>query len=194
MKVGNKSTIDSVSFDTRKKQLEAEKKAEQEALAEQKKKDRQSPFNNYAQLNLNNIDYLISLNKLNQNALNMLLFMIQQMDQYNALICSQATLMEQFDLSRSTVARCIAELKKLGFIHVEKTGTFNIYYINKNLAWKSWGSNVKYCKFPDNIFLKEPKQHKSNKSNSQKIIKDRTPRLTLPQVKDDDYYDNHPFD
>lgn len=190
MKVGKESTIDSVSFDTRAKQLEAEKAAEQKALDEQKKKNQQSPFKSYVQINLNNTDYLISLNKLSPNALNLLLFMMQQMDNYNALVCSQSVFMERFDLSRSTVARCLADLKSHGFIHVGKIGSFNVYYINKDLAWKSWGSNVKYCKFPDNIFLRMSERDEHYKVKTQK----RTQRLMVSPTKNDDYRDSHPFD
>lgn len=179
MKVGGDSK-DSISFEAR----EAELKAEGAALKKQQKREKGSPFSDFAQLNLKNIEYLISLNKLNPNALNILMFMFEHMNGLNAMSCSQTVLMEYFGLSRSTIARSIADLKKHGFIYIAKNGTSNVYHINDNLVWKSWGTNTKYCEFPVNVVLSLSEQDACKKDSPKKIKKNRAPLYTVAEAKD----------
>jgi len=55
-------------------------------------------------------------------------------------------------------------------IAVLKSGTSNVYAINDSIAWNSWGTNVKYSKFPANVVLSIEEQEKSyqNKIKTQK--------------------------
>lgn len=124
------------------------------------KKEQMDQFNSCAQLNLKHIEDLIILNRLNPHALSIFLFILKNMDQYNALVCSQAMLMEYFGLSRSTINRCISDLKKNGFIYITKTGSSNVYLANDNLVWKSSESDIKHCKFPANVLLSLSEQDK----------------------------------
>lgn len=135
----------------------------------------QSSFNDYAQLNLKHIEYLISLNRLNPNALSIFLFILKNMDCYNALVCSQAMLMEYFSLSRSTINRCIADLKKHGFIYITKTGSSNVYLANDNLVWKSPEPSINCCKFPANVILSLSEQDRHYKNHDSNIQKNKTP-------------------
>ena len=80
------------------------------------------------------------------------------MDNYNAVMCSHTVIMEVLGVSRQTVSKAITVLKDRGFIAVYKSGTSNVYTINDNVFWKSWGKNRKYCKFPANIVLAESEQ------------------------------------
>ena len=124
------------------------------------KKEHTDQFNSCAQINLKHIEDLIILNRLNPHALSIFLFILKNMDQYNALVCSQAMLMEYFNLSRSTINRCISDLKKNGFIYITKTGSSNVYLANDNLVWKTSESDVKHCKFPANVILSLSEQDK----------------------------------
>ena len=83
------------------------------------------------------------------------------MDDYNAVICSYKVLQENFGVSQVTVARAIKILKEKQYIEVYKSGTSNVYAINKNIVWNSWGTNYDYAKFGANIILSESEQEKS---------------------------------
>ena len=91
-------------------------------------------------------------------------FLINNMDSYNAVMCSQAVLQETFDVSRTTIARAIKLLKDKKYIDVYKSGTSNIYAVNKEIAWNSWGNNYKHGKFGANIILSESEQDETIKS------------------------------
>ena len=76
-------------------------------------------------------------------------------------------------MSRATVARAVKTLKERGFITVYKSGGTNVYAVNKNLAWSSWGKNYKYAKFDAKIIISESEQEKLDikvGSERQKII------------------------
>ncbi|WP_312632244.1 replication/maintenance protein RepL, partial [Mammaliicoccus sciuri] len=74
-------------------------------------------------------------------------FLINNMDSYNAVMCSYKVLEEQFEVSTSTVTRAVKLLKDKQYIDVYKSGTSNVYAVNKQIAWNSWGSNFKHGKF-----------------------------------------------
>ena len=90
------------------------------------------------------------------------------MDSYNAVMCSQTVLQEQFDVSRVTISRAIKLLKEKQFIDVYKSGTSNVYAVNKQIAWSSWGSNFKHGKFGANIILSESEQENDVKLKIEK--------------------------
>lgn len=180
MTVGGNSK-DSMSFKAR----EAELKAEEAELKNKQKKEKNSPFSEFAQLNLKNTDYIISLNKQNPNAVNILLFMFENMNGLNAMSCSYKVFMERFQLSRSTVSRAIAELKEHGFIYTAKNGTSNIYHINSNLVWKSWGKNTKYCEFPVNVVLSLSEQDGCKDGSIKKIKRNRAPQYIVEESKNE---------
>ena len=74
-----------------------------------------------------------------------------------------------FNISKPTVTRAIRILKDHNFIDTAKTGTTNIYFINKELVWKSWGTNYKYAEFGAKIIVSESEQEtiktKTDKAN-----------------------------
>ncbi|MEG7677078.1 hypothetical protein U2060_15165, partial [Listeria monocytogenes] len=49
-----------------------------------------------------------------------------------------------------------------------KSGTSNVYAVNKQIAWSSWGSNFKHGKFSANIILSESEQDEQVKLEIQK--------------------------
>lgn len=188
MDVGNNSP-NSVSFKAR----EAELKAEDEKQKEEQQRAKHSPFKEFAQLNLKNTEYLISLNKQNPTALNILLFFMQHANGLNKIVCSQQVLMEYFSVSRSTVSRCIALLKEHGFIHIIKSGTANIYILNKDLFWKSYGTNVQYCEFPAHVVLSKAEQRDYKKIFKENIQKSKLTAYSLTDEAKEKYDLENPF-
>ncbi|WP_061301166.1 replication/maintenance protein RepL [Clostridium botulinum] len=80
-------------------------------------------------------------------------FIIEHMDSKNALMCSQQVFIDYFEISRPTVARAIKLLYDNGFIDILKSGTSNVYIVNKEVAWTSWNNQKEYCQFNGNILI-----------------------------------------
>lgn len=122
-------------------------------LEEDIKELRKSPFSRWTQFNNEHTKELIQLALNHPKAHAILYFLVDQMDNYNACICSYKTIQEVLGCSQPTVARNIKILKDSGFLVILKSGNANIYTINDKVYWKSWGSNKKYSKFPANVVL-----------------------------------------
>jgi hypothetical protein len=91
------------------------------------------------------------------------------MDSYNAVMCSYRVFEEVLNLSKQTITRSIKILKDNGFIAIYKSGTSNVYIVNDNLAWSSWGNNKKYCKFPTNVILSYSENERLNEIKPVKL-------------------------
>lgn len=151
-----------VSFEQRARDL-----AEQER--EEQRNSRKSPFSRFYQVNKDNSEYLRSCLKENPKALEVLFFIFDHMDKYNAVVCSYKVFQEALGMSKATVQRSVAYLKEHGFLYVYKTGTSNVYVANKDLVWNSWGNNVEYCEFPANMILSASEQENRLKTRDKHI-------------------------
>src|SRR5699024_3388478 len=103
----NRNNEKEISFEERKKQIEIE---------ENKERQKRSHYRSWLQLNKDAWkaeDWLVSESPI---AYRIFKFLMQNMDAYNALMCSQKVLQEQFDISRATVARSVKLLKDNKFI------------------------------------------------------------------------------
>jgi len=145
-----------VSFREREKQREKEEEIEKEQL----KRERSSPFNRWAQFNLEHGKKLMRFAMKYPQAQAILFFLVDHMDEYNAVMCSYKVFQELFEISKPTVTRAIKVLKEHGLIAVLKSGSSNIYAINDKVFWKSWGNNLRYSKFPANVVLSLSEQDK----------------------------------
>ncbi|MEG2985788.1 MAG: winged helix-turn-helix domain-containing protein [Peptostreptococcaceae bacterium] len=144
----------SIGFAARKRQLALSDKHEEEI----QKRARKGPFKNFVQVNKDYYkaeDWLMSKSPI---AYRIFKFLINNMDEYNAVICSQTVLQENFEVSRVTVSRAIKLLKEKGYIAVFKSGTSNVYTLNDKIVWNSWGTNYDYSKFPANVILSVSEQ------------------------------------
>ena len=93
---------------------------------------------------------LDSLGRKNAMAVVLLLYMIRKADRKNQFAETYSKITEEMGISQATIQRCISMLKKYNFIRVKKTDRGNVYTINQQFAWKSYGSNRKYCDFGQN--------------------------------------------
>ncbi len=151
------------TFDEREqelKEIEKREKAERD-------REKHSSYKNFVQLNAENQIVFEKIIKENATAGRLFHFLIRTMDGYNAVVCSNKVIMEALEISISTIKRAVAYLKEGGYIDVGKSGTTNVYIVNPEIAWKSWGSNRKYCEFPANVVLaaSENKQLKNKTKN-----------------------------
>lgn len=163
--VAEPKNINEVSFKQRARDLKDLERKEQEQLA----KNHKSPFSRFYQVNKDNSDYLRSCLKENPRALELLFFIFDHMDKYNAVVCSYKVFQEALGISQKTVQRSIKYLKDNGFLYVYKSGTSNVYVANNNLVWNSWGSNVEYCEFPANIILSATEQEEHAKVRDKRV-------------------------
>ena len=150
----------SMTFEERQRQLGEEKKQEEEQIKRAKK----SPFDRFVQVNKDFYkaeDWLMAKSPI---AYRIFKFLINNMDEYNAVICSYKVLEETFKVSTTTIARAIKILKDKGYVAVFKSGTSNIYALNDKIVWNSWGTNYQYSKFPANIILSISEQENSIQS------------------------------
>lgn len=161
MKVGKVNDVP-VKFETRYNELiTVDKKSEQKNKREYKN----SPFKRWTQLNNEHTKELMQLALKYPKAHAILYFLVDQMDEYNAVICSTKVLEEILDVSRQTISKNIKILKEHGFIVVLKSGASNVYVINDKVYWKSWSNNKKYSKFPANVVLSFSEQENDYKEN-----------------------------
>jgi len=157
-----------VSFEERQAELERIDQYEKDKA----KREKNSPFSRWSQFNLEHTKELMWLAMNHAKAHAILYFLVDQMDEYNAVMCSYQVLQEVLGISYATVARSIKTLKDKGFVSVLKSGNSNVYAINDTVYWKSWGNNRKYSKFPANVVLALSEQDK-----------DYTQQLSLDDLK-----------
>lgn len=160
----NPKNVNELSFEERARQLQIEKKEEEQ-------KAHKSPFSRFYQINKNHSDDLMWLVKENPTAYRILLFIFDHMDKYNAVMCSNLAMSEALEVSTRTIIRAVKLLKDKGFLHIYKSGSSNVYVANPDLVWNSWGNNIKYCEFPANIILSATEQEQRNNKILDKQIK-----------------------
>ena len=155
----------------RAKELEIAKKAEEKLEKERKK----SPYSKWTQVNSNDYaynaeDWLIANSP---HAYRILKFLATNMDKHNAILCSYKVLQEKFGFSQATVKRAIKVLKDKQYVKVVKSGTSNIYLINKTLYWNSWGTNYAYAEFGAKIIISSSEQDRLTQNEIEIQIKKR---------------------
>lgn len=114
-----------------------------------------SPFKEWIQLNKNEVDNLIYLAAKSSLAIQILLFLAKASDNYNAVMISQNTLGQIFNVSRQSINTTIKILKEHNFIQIQRSGVGFIYFINSNVVWKSYGTNHKFAEFNAKIIFSE---------------------------------------
>ncbi|WP_438875741.1 helix-turn-helix domain-containing protein, partial [Bacillus cereus group sp. Bce028] len=86
-------------------------------------------------------------------ASSLLFFIIEHMDNKNALACSYSTFEDYFGKSKMTIYRGIKVLEENGFLSVLKMGTSNVYLVNEDLAWTDSNDKKKFTKYDGKILV-----------------------------------------
>lgn len=143
-------------------------------------KDDEKKNSDFIQLYRNQIDNVADLALANASAYKLFMFLIKHMDGNNALCVSNGALQEILDCGKATVCRAVKYLKDEGWICVLKSGTTNVYIVNPDIAWTSYGYQKQYCEFTTNVilsgtenaeYLKNPKATTKYKTISDDFIK-----------------------
>ncbi len=143
---------------------------------EQKEREQQAKNHNFIQLYKDSMPELRWLSMNNPFAHGLLFFILEHMDNRNALACSYSVFEDYFDKSRSTIYRGIKALEENGFVDILKMGTSNVYIVNENIAWTDKNSNKKYAKYDGKILVskKENKDYEfRNRFDKLKSLRDR---------------------
>ena len=148
------------TFEERAVELKAISKKEEEAL----KRKKNSSFRNFLQVNRDTYKLEDKLMKENPLAYRIWRFLANHMDHYNAVMVSYVALTEVFEVSRTTIYRAIKVLEDNDYIRIYKSGTSNVYTLNDEMVWSSWGSNRPLSKFQANIIISESEQSDKVKS------------------------------
>lgn len=137
------------TFDEREKELEKIENIQKM----QAKKLRNSPYARFAQYNLNGTADMIWLIGKSPKAAQLFLFIVDQMDKTNAIVCSHNIFASSLDMSVSTIRRNLKLLEQHGYIAIMKTGGANVYHVNSKLYWKNHGNKVWQSKLNANVLL-----------------------------------------
>lgn len=180
MQVGEQESLGTTTFKNRARQLKQAEKEEQKNAEKEENEKRKSPYKNFAQLNRDELVQVRSMMKDNPNAALVFIFLIEHMDNMNALVCSYRVLQECLGLGRTTLSNSIKYLKEHNFLYVYKAGTANVYCVNPNIAWTSYGKNVQYCKFPANVIISASEQEEIDKNKKIKYTKSKILEQSQP--------------
>lgn len=132
--------------------IEAQFRAKQEAEAEERYQHK-SPFKNFTQINDEVIPHLQTMALENPVAHALFLFLMKHMSKSNAVACAYEILEKAVGKSRPTVARAVKYLKDNGLVGVKKVGGTNLYHLNANAVWHSYGKNHRYAEVRGSILL-----------------------------------------
>lgn len=110
---------------------------------------------NFVQFYRDNMKAVSKLAGDNQTAFQLFMFICEHMDGYNALMASYQVFIDYTGKSKDTIRKAIKHLYDGGFVDILKSGTSNVYIINQDVAWTSYGNQKKYCKFNGNILISE---------------------------------------
>lgn len=133
---------------------------------EDEKFEQQKKNANFIQIYRDNMPEIRWLMTNHSFALNLLFFILEHMDQKNALACSYSVFEDYFAKHKTTIYRNLKILEENGFIDILKMGTSNVYIVNQDLAWTSYNTNKKYAKYDGNILVSK-KENKDYEYRSQ---------------------------
>jgi len=111
-----------------------------------------------------------ALNEKNHKAMNLLMFLLEHMNNRNALIVSRDTLAEVLGCSKPTIDRWIKFLKDNMLISIARTGSSSIYYVNSVIAWKSGNDKRQYAQFTAEVFVSKSEQERQLDKSFEKRI------------------------
>lgn len=146
---------------------------EEQKREEQEQKEKNHNFIQLYKDHMPEVRWLMTKHKF---ASGLLFFILEHMDNRNALACSYAVFEDYFDVSKMTIYRGLKTLQENGFIDVLKMGTSNVYIVNENLAWTDKNTNKKFAKYDGKILVskKENKDYQyRNQFDKLKSLRER---------------------
>lgn len=133
---------------------------------EEKKREQESKNSNFVQLYRESMPEMRWLMTNHQFASSLLFFILEHMDNRNALACSYSVFEDYFGKHKTTIYRNLKILEDNGFVDILKMGTSNVYVVNADLAWTDSNSTKKYAKYDGKILVSK-KENKDYEYRSQ---------------------------
>lgn len=164
----------------KEKRLKEQEERDRKAAEEAKK----SPYRQFLQVNQDNYKAEDWLMKTSPAAYRLFRFITQNMDNYNALMCSYRVFEESLGYKQSTIFRAVKLLKEKKFIQTVKSGTNNVYFVNKELYWHSYGTNYARAEFGAKIIVSADEQE-ANEREKIKLQAKRYKAIEVEGVKQD---------
>ena len=147
----------------------------------EEKLQKNSPYKTFAQLNTDERN-MFAIRELIGScpvAAQILIFLIEHADRHNIILCSSKVLEEALSVSRTTIFRAVQVLQNGNYVKILKSGTSNVFVLNSEIAWKSWGKNYQHAEFSAQVILTQSEQEKFYKAKSSVKEKRRT-AMELP--------------
>jgi len=123
----------------------------------------------FVQLYRKNIEAIVELGKRSQLAVLIFVYLLKTIDRQNAVVISQETLCEIFEVSRMTMYRAQKELEKSNFIKIIKVGTANAYVLNSEIVWTTYANKKQFAVFSAQIIASKEEQKENKKIKTSKI-------------------------
>ncbi len=164
--------LDKDEFKRLQRLLEIQEEEEQEEI----RREEEQKNNNFIQLYRDHMTEVRWLMTNHQFASSLLFFILEHMDNRNALACSYAVFEDYFNKHKTTIYRNLKILEENGFIDILKMGTSNLYVVNADLAWSDKKNLKKYVKYDGKILVsrKENKDHQyRNRFDRFKALRER---------------------
>lgn len=114
--------------------------------------------NNFVQFYKDSLDFVIEATRENPTALRVFFWIVQHMDNRNALVVSQQTLADTLDLGRTTIHLCTVYLKEKKALTVFKSGNTNIYALNAQIVWQDSAEAKRYAHFDAKVYISGKEQ------------------------------------
>jgi Fe2+ or Zn2+ uptake regulation protein len=149
---------------------------QEEEQEKKEQKQEQEKNANFVQLYRDHMPEVRWLMTNHSFASSLLFFILEHMDNRNALACSYSVFEDYFGKSRMTIYRAVKVLEENGFIDVLKMGTSNVYIVNADLAWTDRNNNKKFAKYDGKILVskKENKDYEyRNQFDRFKALRER---------------------
>lgn len=126
--------------------------------------------NNFVQFYKDSLDFVIEATRENPTALRVFFWLVQHMDNRNALVISQQALAEVLDLGRTTIHVCTVYLKEKKALTVFKSGNTNVYALNSQIVWQDSAEAKKYAHFDAKVYLSEKEQEEDKFAYNTQLI------------------------
>lgn len=139
-------------------------KEEQERAAEEKNVG-------FVQVYRKNMKAFRGIIQQNPLAAEIFYFLMENMDYGNSLACSYAVLQEVTNSSRTSVWRAVKFLQEKNHVSISKMGNCNVYHVNAEVAWTTWGNGKKYAKFKATVLISESEQDSAVEVKNSKSAK-----------------------
>lgn len=158
------------------KMVRLNQKARQQELAEQDRLEEIRRKNHdFVQYSRKGLEALSLLNNLLAHKI--FLYLSKEMDLENAIVISQQTLAQIFDVSRSTVNIAVKELEDKKLLEIYKIGNTNVYCLNANIVWTTSRDKIETAKFKAQVVISKEEQIR-------KVKKDKLKQLSLLEKED----------